>query len=127
MRPANSKHTSMVSARMWNNRSPGVAGAVCRGPVSSTNGCSSVGRGPANKRSQASDPIETTTDKCLVGSRKPIARTRPEIFDSASCTVASPSAPMVATRKIAAGVNGARIGCGETAGTATTLTSLQYR
>ena len=62
---ANSKQTSIVSARMWNNRSPGVAGAACRGPSSSTNGCSSAGRGPSNSRSQAREPIEVTTDKCL--------------------------------------------------------------
>ena len=29
---ASSKQTSSVSARTWNNRSPGVAGAACRGP-----------------------------------------------------------------------------------------------
>ena len=38
-------------------------GRVCRGPSSSTNGCSSAGRGPENSRSQASEPIEATTDK----------------------------------------------------------------
>ncbi len=76
-----------LSARMWNNRSPGVAGAVCRGPFNSTNGCSSAGRGPENNRSQASEPIEAITDNCFGGSRKPIARTRPEISGSASCTV----------------------------------------
>ncbi len=34
---------------MWNSRSPGVEGAWCLPPVISTNGCSSAGRGPANK------------------------------------------------------------------------------
>src|SRR6516165_723770 len=63
MRPANSKQTSSVSARIWKSRSPGVAGAVCRGPFSSMNGCSSAGRGPPNNRSQASEPIEAKADR----------------------------------------------------------------
>ncbi len=58
----------------------GIAGSCpgryADGPVSST-GCSSGGSGPANNGERRT--IETTTDKCLVRSRKPIARTRPEI------------------------------------------------
>ena len=64
-----------------------------------------------------SEPIEVTTDSRLVGSRNPIARTNPEISGRASCTAASPPSSIVATRKMAAGVNGARTGCGSTAGT----------
>ena len=55
---------------MWNSRSPGVDGAWWRGPSSAMNGCSSAGRGPANNRSHASEPIEVTTDRCLVGIAK---------------------------------------------------------
>ena len=114
---ASSKQTSIDSARMWNNRSPGVHGAWWRGPSSSMNGCSSAGRGPENSRSQASDPIDVTTDSRLVGSRNPIARTSPEMSGSASWTVCSPPSSIVATRKMAAGVNGARTGCGNGSGT----------
>jgi hypothetical protein len=117
MRPANSKHMSIDMALMWNSRSPGVAGAWCRGPSSSMNGVSSAGRGPENIRSQASDPIDVTTERRLSVSRKPTARTNPEISGSASCTAASPPSSMVTTRKMAAGVNGAVTGCGNGAGT----------
>ncbi len=81
------------------------------------NGVSSAGRGPENSRSQASDPIEVTTERCLSESRNPIARTNPEMSGKASCTAASPPSSMVITRKMAAGVNGAVTGCGSGAGT----------
>lgn len=90
---------------------------LCGGPPSSSmNGVSSTGRGPENSRSQASDPIDVTTDRRLSESRKPTARTRPDNSGSASCTVASPPSSMVATRKMAAGVNGARTGWGSGGG-----------
>ena len=66
-------------------------------------------------------PIERIADRCFVGSRKPIARTRPDTSAKASCTVASPPSSIVRTRKIAAGVSGARTGCGWTGGTLLTL------
>ncbi|OOK70488.1 dyp-type peroxidase domain protein [Mycobacterium kansasii] len=91
---------------------PGVAGAVCRGPCSATNGCSFAGRGPENNRSHACEPIEVTADRFLPGSRNPIARTNPEMSANPSCTAVSPPSSMMATRKIAAGVSGARMGCG---------------
>ncbi|ETZ75422.1 dyp-type peroxidase family domain protein [Mycobacterium sp. MAC_080597_8934] len=91
-------------------------------PCSSTKRCSSAGRGPENKRSQTSEPIEAIADNRFCGSRKPIARTSPEMSCSASCTVASPPSSTVSTRKIAAGVSGARMGCGWTGGTWMTLT-----
>ncbi len=84
IRPANSKHMSIDSALMWNSRSPGVDGASWRGPLSSMNGVSSAGRGPEKSLSQASDPIDVTADRCLSGSRKPTARTNPEMSGSAS-------------------------------------------
>jgi hypothetical protein len=80
------------------------------------NGVSSAGRGPQNRRSQASDPIDVTTDRCLSVSRKPTARTNPEMPASASWTAASPPSSMVTTRKIAAGVNGPLTGCGSGSG-----------
>jgi hypothetical protein len=119
IRPANSKHMSIDSALMWNSRSPGVAGAWWRGPRSSMNGVSSAGRGPENRRSQASDPIEVTTERCLSVSRKPTARTNPDMSGSPSWTEEAASCPssMVTTRKMAAGVNGAVTGCGSGSGT----------
>ena len=79
-RPASSKQTSRVSALTWNRRSPGVDGALWRGPSSATNGCSSAGLGPENSRSNASEPIEATTDRCLEGHgnrwRAPVPRCR---------------------------------------------------
>ena len=55
--------------------------------------------------------------------RNPTARTRPERSASASCTTSSPPSSMVATRKIAAFVNGVSTDCGRPAGTMRTLTS----
>ena len=113
LRPPSSKQESMDSARMWNSRSPGVAGAWCREPSSSTNGCSLAGRDPANNRSHAFEPIPVTSVRCAAGVRNPTARTSPDRFSNpASCTFCSPPSLIVATRKIAAGVNGAIIGCG---------------
>ncbi len=63
------------------------------------------------------EPIEVTIDRRLAGSRNPIARTRPARSGSASWTVASPPGSIVATRKMAAGVNGASTGCGSGVGT----------
>ena len=80
-------------------------------------GCSSAGREQGNSRSHASEPIDATTDSRLAGSRNPIARTSPEMSARASCTAASPPSSMVATRKMADGVSGARIGCGWTPST----------
>ncbi|GGT95049.1 hypothetical protein GCM10010244_20610 [Streptomyces coeruleorubidus] len=64
---ASAKHRSVRAASMWKNRSPGVAGAWCRGPASSRNGCSRAGRGPPNSRSQARDPIPATQPAVLAG------------------------------------------------------------
>src|ERR1700758_3991347 len=94
---------------------------MCRGPFSSSNGCSSAGRDPENSRSHACEPMDVTTDSCLAGSRKPIARTNPDSSGSASWTAASPPSSMVATRKMAAGVKGARTGCAKAGGTRPTL------
>ena len=63
---------------MWNSRSPGVETAWWRSPASSTNGCRSTGRGPANRRSQAPEPIPATSVSPAVGARDPTVRTRPE-------------------------------------------------
>ena len=48
------------------------------------NGVSSAGRVPEKSLSQASDPIDVTADRRLSGSRKPTARTNPEMSGRAS-------------------------------------------
>ena len=56
------------------------SGSGCHPPAvpdRATNGCSSAGRGPVNRRSQASDPMDVTIDRCLAGSGKPTAEPTP--------------------------------------------------
>src|SRR5689334_5681886 len=59
------------------------------------------------------------------GSREPFVRAKPATSGSASWTVASPPSSMVTTRKIAAGVSGARTGCGCTGGILETLSDIR--
>jgi hypothetical protein len=83
----------------------GVDGASWRGRDNAMNGVSSAGREPAKSRSQASDPIDVTAERCLSNSGSRLrAPTRPGWTDC------SPPSSIVSTRKTAAGVRGARTG-----------------
>ena len=87
------------------------------------------GRAAGRRTAGPTRPSRSTSPPTAAwpGSRKPIARTNPEMSASASWTVCSPPSSMVATRKMAAGVNGARTGCGSGCGHRTTLASSSAR
>src|SRR5690242_6835900 len=114
--PANSKHTSIRSCRIWKSRSPGVETARWTVPASSRNGCSSAGRGPENSRSHAPEPMPATQASGASGTRNPTARCRPAQSASRSRTASSPPGSIISTRKIAAAVRGASTGCGSGSG-----------
>src|ERR1700691_2072038 len=110
---ASSKHRSMRLARMWNNKSPGVATAWRPPARNSRKGCSSAGRGDPKSRSHASDPNPITQESWPSKSRNSTARSSPERSAQNERRVARFSTPglRVTTRKIAARVSEAATGC----------------
>ena len=112
-RCASSKQRSRRCARMWKSRSPGVDTAVCVAPASGMKRCSRCGRGPPTQsRSHRSEPNPTTQLSSPSGIRNPTERFRPDTSASALRRASSLSVAAIPTRKIAASVNGPRIGCG---------------
>src|SRR5271170_1760678 len=103
---ASSKQRSACAARRWNNRSPGVDTAQWRAPSSSLKGWSSAGRGPANSRSQASEPMPVTRASPAVGTLNPTVRPSAERSTRSSRTTSSAPGSIVATRNSAAAVSG---------------------
>ena len=86
---------------------------VCLAPATGMKRCSRCGRGAAEYiRSHRSEPSPTTQLSSPSGIRNPTDRFRPETSASAARRASSLPVAAVPTRKIAASVNGPRMGCG---------------
>ena len=114
MSRSSSKHMSARSARMWNNKSPGVATATCTGPRISAKGRSCAGRRDCPNRSQAALPMATLQERRPCKSRNPTVRTSPPISAITLRTlwIASGALPIDETRNTAARERGAIMLCG---------------
>ena len=113
-RPPSSKQTSMDAPRMWNSRSPGRRRGVMPAPSRATNSAARPA-GASEQPSQAAEPMPVIRLRSWPAGREPDGPNQTDNPGSALLTTASPPSSMVATRKMAAGVSGVRMGWGRAA------------